>query len=69
MKDQLQVKTENGPEYADRLRQEFHEAIDGRLRGVILDLDRWAWLTFRKRVLITGLNRTLEENGKSGKKG
>jgi hypothetical protein len=41
---------------------EFFNKIDGRLRALIYDLDGYVDRTFNKKLIITCLNRTEEEN-------
>lgn len=62
----VSFKSENGTEYYDRLYLEFKHWIDPRLRAVLLELDDWSQRILGKRVLITSLNRTKEENEKVG---
>ena len=56
------MKKESGRQYEEMLHQQFYGQIDGRLRAVFFELDDWIHREFGKRLIITCLNRTKEEN-------
>ena len=58
------LKKEYGKEYQDRLSFEFAGQVDRRLVAVYYEADDWCYRTFGKRVIITCINRTQEENRK-----
>jgi len=55
-------KKESGKEYQDKLNLEFTDQMDRRLASVYYEADDWCYRTFGKRVIITCINRTKEEN-------
>lgn len=59
-------KRENGPEYHRALKQQFFHRIDGRVRAVYLDLSLYTLASFDKRIVMTCLIRTPEENKAAG---
>lgn len=57
-------KKEYGKDYQDRLSFEFSNQMDRRLVAVYYEADDWLYRTYGKRVVITCINRTPEENKK-----
>ena len=66
MIDLVLFKKENGAEYQNKLRQQFYYQIDPRLRAVNMEAALWVYDQFRKKWIITCVNRTKEENKKVG---
>ena len=48
------------------MKKEFQHQIDGRLKGILLELDDWAYDMYRIPTVITCLNRSKEENERLG---
>lgn len=59
-------KTENGQHYHDRLSNEFHHKIDLRLKAILMEAGDWSNRVLTKKLIVTCLNRTKEENDKVG---
>ena len=59
-------KTGSGLDYYAKLKFEFYDQIDVRLRGVLYELDDYMWRTHKARITITCLNRSKEYNKKVG---
>ena len=57
-------KAENGRVYQNKLKFQFYNQIDGRLRALLLELGDFTKRELNVPVTITGLNRTKEENAK-----
>lgn len=62
----IEFKKEKGPHYQARLRHEWWNRIDPRLRAVFFELSDWVENQFGKMLIITQLNRTEEENKRLG---
>ncbi len=60
----IKFKGEEGIEYKARLEVEFYRIIDKRLKALLLDLADEVERKFKKNIILTCLNRTLEENQK-----